>query len=256
MDINRKEFPIGSLVYYINKYNPKGQLGWSVKYGFVEEHYPGTIVLKLVEPFDCTTINGIPKKELVTPTKWQKLPKGWTYNTELIHFEHDETLFPNCNKAKETKFDIKNPETIINAYKNSWLVEINKNDHSRVETEITKDGWRIIRNFYYSKYVPEFVSLDFRDVYGTYDDAQKVIDAHNAELKHQAELSDYDWSVEQIDKTIDKMITLGADVELANKYKNFILKQENVEDIETRLSSTGGFQWKYCSQKRWKTVEI
>ena len=103
---------------------------------------------------------------------------------------------------------------------------------------------------------PEFVSLDFRDVYGTYDDAQKVIDAHNAELKHQAELSDYDWSVEQIDKTIDKMITLGADVELANKYKNFILKQENVEDIETRLSSTGGFQWKYCSQKRWKTVEI
>jgi hypothetical protein len=37
----------------------------------------------------------------------------------------------------------------------------------------------------------------------TYAEAQKEVDANNAELERIANLSDYDWSVEQIDKTLN-----------------------------------------------------
>lgn len=64
LNINRKEHPIGSVVYFIK------QRGYDkeVSFGIVEEHYPDVICLQLYELIDTRLINGIPIKDFITPT--------------------------------------------------------------------------------------------------------------------------------------------------------------------------------------------
>lgn len=250
MGINQKEFPLGSVVYYVKKSGSK----WEVSFGIVEQHYPGTICLQLLEPCDYTLINGIPKKELVTPTKWQKLPKGWTWNTKLFETSIDDVRAERMGFFDKHPDIIKNPEEILSAYQSGIFVKVQDNDHSSIEAEIDKkNGWRIVRRFYYGDNHPMFISVDFREVYRTYEEAQKVIDAHEAELKRQTELSEYDWSVEHIDYTLDRAIFL-TDLE-REKYREWLLTRDHVEDIEVRCVA-GNVQWKYWKNKKWMNIEI
>lgn len=61
IDINRKNIPVGSVVYYIQNHStiPNKPI---IKFGIVEEHYASEIALKLYEIVDTRTINGIPIK--------------------------------------------------------------------------------------------------------------------------------------------------------------------------------------------------
>ena len=256
IDINRKNIPIGSVAYYIQNHStiPNKPI---IKFGIVEEHYASEIALRLYEIVDTRTINGTPIKDLKTPSKWYKLPKGWSYDTELIKYGSNFIeRFPDYyNNLKSIK--INNPDSILTAINDGVLVPTDENDHCNIETEITKEGWRIVRNYhsYSNTWTPSWISLYFHDIYSTYEEAKAVVDAKEAELKRQSELSDYDWSVEQIDKSLSRAVAFGyITEEQSGDFMKRLLELENVEDIETRVNNVG-VEWKYWKNKRWKKLE-
>ena len=68
-------------------------------------------------------------------------------------------------------------------------------------------------------------------------------------------MTDYEWSVEQIEKTLNRWkVQNDASEEEMNRIKKFILSMENVEYIETRLFG-GNVEWKYEDKKRWNTID-
>ena len=241
---NDKKLPIGSVAYYVG--GEHGQWKYEVKFGIVEQHYPSAIVLRLIEPKDTRTIDGIPVKEFVTPTKWKKLPKGWDYDTELFRLEREP-----FEEGTVESIHIDDPESILTAYRAGILVDVANNDPATFTARITKDGWRIERQYGHG-FKPFYVTLDWRKVYPTYQEAKKVLDDHNAEFVRQANLSDYDWSVEQIDHVLGRSPLSEGEKSL---YREWLLERDNVEDIEVRYISSG-IQWKYWKDKLWKNIEI
>ena len=93
-------------------------------------------------------------------------------------------------------------------------------------------------------------------MYFTYEEAKKEVEDNIAEFHRQANLSDYDWSVEQIDKTLNlwKRLSDSSENEV-KQYRDWLLGMSNVEDIEVRLFG-GNIQWKYWKNKRWMNIEL
>lgn len=252
LNINRKKLEKGMVGYFVKRSNFY-PYDWKVEWGVVEENYPSEVCLQHYEPLNVRTINGIPVKDFKTPTEWQKLPKGWTYNTKLFEYGSDESLFP--NNPRDYKLD--KPEDILKAIEDGMLVRVQDQDaHCHYKTEITKEGWRIVCKHDINDYHPSYSSVMFNEVYPTYEEAQKVIEAEKAERERQANLSDYEWSVEQIDKILSRAVAFDyLSNEEMEELRKRILELENVEDVELRLCH-GGVEWKYCKNKRWKKFEL
>ena len=247
LEINRKEIPIGSIVYFISV-NKQGYK--IIKYGTVEEHYTSEICVQLYDFCERRIINGIPVEDIQTPTKWKKLPQGWNYGTRL--FELDYRPLPENTKNLKPN----NPNDILKAIEEGILVKVQTIDYGRIEATIDKEkGWRLERK-YDGEYHPFYVSLNFHKVYKTYEEAQAVLDAEIAEFKRQSELSDYDWAVEQIDKELKRWAYMySISEEEKQRYRDRILSLNKVEDIEIRIFH-GSIQWKYWGKKRWMNIEV
>jgi len=249
LDINRKDILIGSVVYFVDKFKYKipGHT-WGVSFGIVEEHYTSEICLQLIEVRDTRLINGVPILECPRIGPWHKLPKGWTWNTKLFEESNSEFLeLP----------DIKDPNAILNAYKSSVLVNVQDNLHAVARADIDKHhGWRILIQMPQWTPIPRsYISLPFREVYQTYDEAKAIVDAEYAEFDRQASLSDYDWSVEQIDRTLNHWATLYPIApEMKKAFRDRLLSFDNVEDLEVRLCA-GNIEWKYTKNKRWVALQ-
>lgn len=250
-DINRKKFEVGSVVYFVNKFSNRG---WEVRFGTVEEHYPGSICIQLYDYNRIRTINGIPENEFQTPSKWEKLPKGWSYDTKLIDIQIQKA-WPET--ADTYGFRLDSPKDIEQAIGSKLLEKVQNLTYGHYETEISaKDGWRVIHRYEYGEYHPSTISIYWHDVYATYAEAKAIVDAHEAELKRQASLSDYDWSVEQIDKTLGFWAhNHGISDDEKKQYRDWILSQDCVEDIEVRIHS-GNLQWKYWKNQRWMDINL
>ena len=247
--VNPKDLEVGSVAYYMKRVE---NLPFVVRpaFGIVEEHYPTSVVLQLIEPLDTRKIGSVPYECFVTPSPWKKLPKGWAYDTKLFEVTTNEAVLASI------KYDLRDPQSILDMYKAGLLVDVQSNDHTYPTTEISREyGWRIVRDCL-GKEPNSHVSVDWRVVYKTYDDCLKACDEYNAEYDRQANLSDYDWSVEQIDKTLDCFAAISnIPDEDKKKYRDFLLAQENVEDICVRIYG-GNFQWKYEKNHRWNDINI
>lgn len=115
---------------------------------------------------------------------------------------------------------------------------------------------RLIRNHNTYCYIPPYESIAWQEVYKTYAEAEDVVQAHEAELARVAALSDYDWSVEQIRDTLDRWS--GDNQARAGKkklYLDWLLNQENVENIETRVFGDM-VQWKPWKAKKWMNIAL
>ena len=128
-----------------------------------------------------------------------------------------------------------------------------------IDSDVDKDGYCIKKSHTYytnSHRRSQYAIVPESNIYSTWQEAQKIVDDYEKELKRQAELSDYNWSVEQIDKTLDRWHNRnGHSKEECEAIRDFLLKQDNVEDIDVRIISEG-FQWKYERNKKWMTIEI
>lgn len=222
-----------------------------VEYGIVDEQFSDAVCVDLLEPVECRYIDGVPLNNVPAVGKWHKLPKGWTYNTKLFEIEWKPDP-----ATKDFKFNIRDPECIKEAFKRGYLIKRVNKFMGTIETEISKEGWRIVKK--YEAFKPIIFSASIRpyECYTTYEEAQKEIDDYNAELERQASLSDYEWSVELIDKDLDcwaKLYTIPQDTKL--KYREWLLAMDNVEDLETRINM-GSVEWKYSKNKKWRSIEL
>ena len=106
-----------------------------------------------------------------------------------------------------------------------------------------------------SRINPSHITGRKQYLYSSYQDAKLEVDLYERELKRQAELSDYDWSVEQIQHDIARYVQYNKlDKTAMDETLAWFTKQPNVEDIETRFFA-GNLEWKYTKNKKWKAFE-
>lgn len=244
-----KRFYPGNIVYWCHH---AGNAGYSVKYGMVDEQFSDAVVIDYLAPRERRRVDGVPIDEFENEQRYRKLPKGWKYDTRLFELTWDDPT----PEEKKFKLDIANPETIKEAYSKGFLVKDSTIFHGTIEEEITKEGFRIVKKYPMWQHHIDHVSVRPDKVYFTYEEAKKEVKDHVSEFHRQAYLSDYGWSVEQIDKTLDrwKGISSASDKEV-EEYRNWLLGMKNVEDIETRIFG-GHIQWKYWKNKRWNYIEL
>jgi hypothetical protein len=164
--------------------------------------------------------------------------------------------FDNSDDERLLQIDVTDPESVKKAYEDGLLVKDSTIYHGNVEAEITKDGFRVIRKYPMWLNHIDHVSVRPDKVYFTYDEALKEVEDNIAEFHRQATLSEYDWSVEQIDKTLGYWQKFHDEsYEKRLEYRNWLLGMKNVEDIETRIFNSE-IQWKYWKNKKWNYIEL
>lgn len=222
-----------------------------VGYGIVDEHYSDAVCVDLLETKECRYIDGVPLNDVPSVGKWHKLPKGWTYNTQLYELEwRSDPMFATF------VFNIKDPENVKEAFKRGYLIRAIDKFQGNIETEITKEGWRLVKRYDPHKIIITSTSIRPYQCYTTFEEAQKEVDDYKAELQRQANLTDYEWSVELIDKELNRWQKLyGVPEDEKQKCRKWLLGMDNVEDLEVRLSM-GGIQWKYDRNKKWRNIEL
>lgn len=243
-----KRFNPGDIVYWCHQ---RGHT-YTVHYGMVDEQFSDRVYIDYLSMRERRKINGIPIGEYNNvEQRYKKLPKGWTYNTQL----HEITYEDMTDDEKKFILDIRNPESIKEAFGKGYLVKDNTIFHGIIEDEITKEGYRTLKKYPMYIYHADHATIRPDKVYFTYEEAAKEVENNKAEFYRQAGLSDYDWSVEQIDKTLNKWKTFHdiSDEEL-KRYRDWILELENLEDVEVRIYQ-GHLQWKYWNKKRWMFIE-
>lgn len=240
----------GDIVYWCHL-NRDGR--YIVEWGMVDQQSGDIVYVDYLQQRENRYVNDIPIDDFKSEEGYRKLPKGWTYDTHLYAI----TTKPREEDEYMKTLDLKNPADLKSAYDKGYLVKREKIFTGNIEADITKQGYRIIKSYpMWHNPKPNYVSALCHKVYPTYEEALAEVNANIAELHRQAELSDYDWSVEQIDKELDRWQKIyGHTTELKNQYREWILALDDVEDIEVRVS-LGEIQWKYVKNKKWRNIEL
>jgi hypothetical protein len=239
-----KRFNQGDIVYWCHQHGND----YSVKYGMVDEQFSDAVCVDYLSLKENRKVNGIPIDEFKSEERYRKLPKDWINNAQLFEITYD--------KIEDCVGAISSPECIKLAYENGLLVKDSTKFHGVIEAEITSDGYRIVKKYPQWEYHVSSTSIKPNKVYFTYDEAQKEVDEIITEFHRQASLSDYEWSMEQINKTIDRYIYLCGETDvIRNKYKDWFKTMDNIEDIETRIYGME-IQWKYWKNKKWNDIEL
>lgn len=243
-----KRFNTGDIVYWCNRTGHK----FSVRWGRVDEQFNRSLVyIDYLSPKETRLVDDVPIDEFKSESRYKKLPKGWSYDTELYKITN-EPFGEDISIDDVYKADLRNPETVKSLYDKGLLVEKSKIFDGEIDADITKQGYRIVKKSVRWKHNIVSLSINADKLYYTYDEAKKEVDANIAEFKRQSELSEYDWSVEQIDNTLNRCSISDKDKQ---EYRDWLLELDRVEDIEVRLYS-GDIQWKYWKNKKWRNIEV
>lgn len=243
-----ERFSPGEIVYWCHH---SGHKYW-VRIGMVADQYSDVVIIDFLAGRERRRVNGVPINEFENESHYKKLPKGWSYDTRLYEITEDEL----SEDEKKFKINWHNPQMIKEAYDKGYLVKDSTIFHGTIEAEITKEGYRIVKKYpYYMNHI-DHVSIYPHRLYRTYEEAQKEVDSNVAEFERQAALSEREWSLEQIDKSIDILKRLnGLSDKEAQSYHDWFADREDVEDIETRVLNFH-LQWKHYQSKKWYYVEL
>lgn len=249
------DFKSGDIVFFVEKapFRSESYPMYHVSYGRIDERYFGECSIDYLIMKETRTVsvvhstNIVPIDDFVSETTWHKLPKGWTYNTELYTVTSKDIipLMPNP----------KDPLAIIEAYKSGLLVKKKDIFWGRIDAEITKKGYRVVKT--YPDYIkPRFgITLNVYDLYRTYEEAQAEADNENAEFIRQSNLTDLEWSIEEIDHQLNHYCKLYGIGDYSKcKMREYIMGLPDLENIETRIYM-GTFQWKNWRKRKWNTVK-
>ena len=248
-----KRLANGDIVYLCHS---EGCGRYCVKFGMVDEQFSDAVIIDYIVPRERRLVNGIPIDKFESETKYRKLPKGWSYDTQLYELTYEPWTAKEIALNDKWATIIKTPSKLKELYNNGILVKDSTIFHGKIEADITKEGFRIRKYYPMWEHHIDSVSIVPYKVYFTFDEAEKEVQENIAEFDRQAALSDYEWSVEQIDKTLHryKMIADVSDNEI-QQYREWLLNMSNVEDIETRIFN-GNVQCKYWTKKRWNYIEL
>ena len=239
-----KRFNQGDIVYW---HRQEGN-NHTVEFGIVDEQFSDAVYVDLLELKENCYINGIPLDEFQSETKYKKLPKGWSYDTKLFDMTFDDSIFDGYSR----RF-VNNPDDIRELYDKGLLVKASTKFHGKVEAEIDNNGYRIVKKHpMWEKPKITHTSIRPDKLYYTYQEALDEVISYNAELERQSNLTDYEWSVEEIDKVLNRC-KLTEDER--SKYREWLLSMDKVEDVEVRCCY-GLPQWKRDKNKKWTNIEL
>lgn len=254
--MNRVEvFEPDTLVFWVSRewhlHNP------IVKYGLVVQQFASECIIDYLKFRKNTIIvdadypDGVRWDDFRNTYKYHKLPKGWDYGMKLYD-ERDED--PDFYK-KVRSYPI-NTDGITRAWHDGILAVPKLHDFDHLDTNITKDGYQVImKGPYYGEDSSTGETVPNSKLYRTFEEAAKERDEIITEYKRQAALTDYEWSVEQIDKVLGlwKYMT-SASQEQYDNVRSRLLAMKNVEDLVVR-HGISGLQWKYEKNSRWSNIE-
>lgn len=247
-----KRFENGDIVYWCHS---EGCGRYCVKFGMVDEQFSDAVIIDYIVPRERRLVNGIPIDKFNSEDKYRKLPKGWSHDSKLYEITY-EPLTEEEIALTDFNTIIKTPSLLKQLYSKGYFVKDSTIFHGEIQADITKEGFRIRKYYPMWKHHIDHVSIVPSKVYFIFEEAEKEVKANIAEFYRQAALSDYEWSVEQIDKTLDryKIIADVTENEI-QQYREWLLNISNVEDIETRIFN-GNVQWRYCTKERWNYIEL
>jgi hypothetical protein len=180
------------------------------------------------------------------------LPKGWTYDTKLYDIEYDNSDAETINKILSLKGVDKQVRT---AYDCGILVKKTLTDYEGIDATVDKDGYKLSRKL--PMWVQHRTGGTYRydELFATFDEAQEALDAYKAEQTRRANLSDREYALEDIHKTVNrhKNIYHESDEYYENVLDFFENRCDNIEDVDVRIYG-GVIQWKYYNKKKWNSL--
>ena len=252
------KFKNGDIVYWC-KYNCmyskllKHSKLFYVEFGMVDEEFADEVYIDYLLPMETRLINGIPINEF-KDDKFHKLPKGWTHSTQLYELTNNYDAIPEEIRGLK----ISNPEDIKRAYQSGFYIKGENKFQGSIDVEITKEGYRVVLRYQRDARVKKKTSIEKHRLYFTYEEALRECEERTAEIERQANLTDKEWAIEQIEKTFQHYTVCSGytpDTEIYKRYHDFIMGLKNIEDVEVRVSM-GDLQWKYCKNKKWLNIEV
>ena len=173
----------------------ENQICYFIDYGFnrdmyvsfgvyeCEKMYGGHVVSQLKAP-EIRLINGIPFDEFQSETEFKRLPKGWTYNTEMFTVTEDEEKKEKILAETKDKFNIKNPSDLQWLFDNGYLVK--KQDvEPKIEVEYDHKTYRIVKK--YPSWTISYGNHNNRypdEVFETWEEAERRMNEIN-EINHR-----------------------------------------------------------------------
>lgn len=264
MSINHYEFPNGSVAYYIY-YRGLGKLG--VEFGIVEENYADSVALHLYTFPDGRCIDGIPWDRYETPSEWRRIPKSSKVLGETLCdclsqrttiqyppiFEENKDLIGRI--VTRTTPDTLS-EDVLEAVQKGILVSRDavRSVVPETESDSRRCYYRITADWRSAPYRPTYITMYLHELYHTYRDAQEEIERRRQEAIRLQNLSDYDFAVEEIDRTLDRwkaVYRIPDDVVRETRQK--LLSLPETENVLVRLYM-GNVEWRYERNKKWKSV--
>lgn len=241
------KFNKGDIVYWHRQEGNRHSVAW----GMVDEQFSDAVLVDILEHKENRLINGVPIDEFRSETKYKKLPKGWTYNTQLFEMTYLDIADERMKKHINSKID--NPIDIKLMYDEGLLVKADTKFHGRVEAEVSDNGYRIVKKYpMWEKQPLLHASIRPDKCYFTYEEAKAEVDTYEQELIRISKLTDEEWSIEEIDKMLNRCLYTPDE---RAKYRKWLLGLNNIVEVETRCWS-GEIQWKYEKNKKWNNIEL
>lgn len=257
------KFKEGDLIFfepanpYINGLKSKNVY----EFGIIDHIYFDGYGVDIYEPFDTRKIEGIPVKDYDFNQKRRKLPKNWSYDTDLIHLTWDNQ--PDGYNGQVFNMDNKGYREGIEY--GIFVPRSSQDKEGYLEVDINKEGYLITwKHQQYKISKSSYVLVPFNKAYEEPIEYAKTVEAYNNEVLRQRSLSDYDWIIEtEIDKNLNRWCTINSiNNETKTKIRTFLIEQMKYywkdgkgNGIECRMYM-GKLQWREEGQKKWIDIAV
>lgn len=251
-------FEVGELIYWVKRtYNQYANKPYYIDYGIVQAVYKDSLWVSHIVPKVIRTVDDVPVEDIWFPTKRKKLPKGWSYQDTLFKFD---TFYPEevSERIKGLTIDMK--EEMEQAYRDGILVDVSGYDNCEFRQDIDpKEGWCVFAKYLDRTdigYLSEEETVNRIDAFKNFKDVKERLDLLLAEYDHQANMSDYDWAVNEMDTALNQCCKFhNVDDRVKNKVREFLLGLDDIENIDFHYGGNG-LRYRHVNWKKWRTVDF
>ena len=181
---NIGNFKDGDIVYWVTK---DYYSNYYVTYGIIDCLSDSGAMIDLLSVYERRRVNGIPINEFKSETKFKKLPKGWTWNTELF-----EITFDKFNKwTADDCLSLTDAENVKRLLDKGILVRTREIFDGEIQAEITKEGYRIVKTYpMWRRLKQKSATVPYHKLYHDFKSAEREAESLNAEIERQTTLTD------------------------------------------------------------------
>lgn len=263
-----KNLKKGTIVYYVTDRFRKcyaDSTAWNVEFGVFDGLSSYRIskdnvmvsqsegMVLTLERKDCRwvktlTSDWMPFSEFKSEPKMHKLPKNWSYDTDLFWVEN---RYPQDDCFN---FDIRDRKKIKQLYDEGWFVELDKNDHRHITAEFDHNYYKIVKKalFYSDTHQkPLFYNLSHNRIFLNYDEARKKAKQLYEIEKNVSLIAFHNDCMDDL----KECLTFISDADRRAKYREKILSMGEIEKFILRHVDDK-ILWSYRNTKPLKWQEI